>query len=386
MIQPVRWALRAIGPAIPPVNPVEAARAGLGALVGLAVAGLFLLSPATDFQLGLYLIAPFGATSVLVFAVPSSPLAQPWSAVVGNTASALVAVAVCAVIADPALRVALAVGLAITVMILLRALHPPGGAVAMTAALSPEAMERLGFWFALSPVAAGTLLLVVVAAVYASLTGRRYPFRQFDEVNPHGTHDQNPVERLGLSEAELTDILTQYRQSLNLGVEDLARLIAAAEMQAASHQTGPLTAGDIMSRDLVTVGPEARLGQVADEFRRHGFTSLPVVGADKTFLGVIFQIHLIRRARRDAFGLQSGFRSALARLVRRDTPVEAQDIMAVNGPHATPEMPVAALLPMMAEGSIDAVPVLDGRRIVGIVTRTDLIAALARQSLRQPAI
>ena len=153
-----------------------------------------------------------------------------------------------------------------------------------------------------------------------------------------------------------------------------------------SHQTGPLTAGDIMSRDLVTVGPEARLGQVADEFRRHGFTSLPVVGADKTYLGVLFQIHLIRRARRDAFGLQSGFRSALARLVRRDTPVEAQDIMAVNGPHATPEMPVAALLPMMAEGSIDAVPVLDGRRIVGIVTRTDLIAALARQSLRQPAI
>lgn len=385
MLLPVRWALRAIGPAIPPVSPVEAARAGLGALIGLGVTGLFLLSPSVDLRLGLYLIAPFGATSVLVFAVPSSPLAQPWSAVVGNTASAVVAVAVCALIDDPALRVALAVGLAITVMILLRALHPPGGAVAMTAALSPEAVNELGLWFALSPVAAGTLLLVVVAALYAALTGRRYPFRQFDEVNPHGTSDHSPVERLGLSEAELTAILTQYRQSLNLGVEDLARLIAAAEMQAASHQTGPLTTGDIMSRDLVTVGPETRLGAVADEFRRHGFTALPVVGSGNTFLGVIFQIHLIRRARRDAFGLQAGFRSALARLVRRDTPVEAQDIMSVNGPHATPETPVAALLPMMAEGSTDAVPVLDGRRIVGIVTRTDLIAALARQSLRQPA-
>ena len=51
-------------------------------------------------------------------------------------------------------------------------------------------------------------------------------------------------------------------------------------------------------------------------------------------------------------------------------------------PRVTPETPVAALLPMMAEGSCDAVPVLARGRIVGIVTRTDLIAALARQSLR----
>ncbi|TRW97789.1 HPP family protein [Paracoccus sp. M683] len=384
MILPAKRALRAFGPAIPPVNPAEAIRAGLGALIGLAVAGLTLLSPAVDLQLGLYLIAPFGATAVLVFAVPSSPLAQPWSAVVGNTVSAVVAVAICALVDEPGLRVALAVGLAITVMILLRALHPPGGAVAMTAALAPDAIERLGFWFALSPVAVGTLLLVAVSVVYARLTGRRYPQRQFDEPNTHGTSDAPPPERLGLSEAELTGILTQYRQSLNLGVEDLARLIAAAEIQAASHRTGPLVAADIMSRDLVTVGPEAGLGQVADQFRQHGFTSLPVVEGNDRFLGVIFQLHLIRRAHRDAFGLQRGFGTALDRLLRRDTPVQARDIMATNGPHATPETPVAALLPMMAEGSTDAVPVLDGARIVGIVTRTDLISALARQSLNQP--
>jgi hypothetical protein len=74
---------------------IEALRAGLGALVGLGVAGLFLLSPQADQTLGLYLIAPFGATSVLVFAVPNSPLAQPWSAVVGNAAAALVGVLAC---------------------------------------------------------------------------------------------------------------------------------------------------------------------------------------------------------------------------------------------------------------------------------------------------
>lgn len=56
--------------------------------------------------------------------------------------------------------------------------------------------------------------------------------------------------------------------------------------------------------------------------------------------------------------------------------------MSVAMPRVTPETPAVALLPMMAEGSCDAVPVLARGRIVGIVTRTDLIAALARQSLR----
>lgn len=361
-------------------------RAAVGALVALALLGLFVLSPAVEPSLGLYLIAPFGATSVLLFAVPNSPLAQPWSAIVGNGSAALIGVAVCLLVADPALRIALAVGLSIAAMILVRAVHPPAGAVAMTAAMNPDQIRDLGFVFALSPVVLGTALLVVLAMGYARLTGRRYPFRQFDAPNVHGTSDPAPAERLGLSEAELTDILDRYSQSLNLGVEDLARLIGAAEIQAASHRTGSATAGEIMSRNLVTVDPDTPLVEVADLFRRHGFTSLPVVQEGDKFLGVIFQLHLIRRAHDDAFRLVRGFAPAMARLLdtRRSAPIRAGEIMAVAVPRATPTTPVAALLPMMADGNCDAVPVLTRGRIVGIVTRTDLIAALARQSLRAP--
>lgn len=387
MASPGKRILRALGPAIPSGDPREALRAGIGALVALLLLGLFVLSPAMDLRLGLYLIAPFGATSVLVFAVPNSPLAQPWSAVVGNTSAALIGVAVCLLLDDPALRVALAVGLAIAAMILLRAVHPPAGAVAMTAALGPEPIRELGFAFALAPVAVGTVLLVALAMIHARLTGRHYPMRQFDQKGAHGTADPPPSERLGLSEAELSGILDRYRQSLNLGVEDLARLIGAAEVQAAGHQTGTLTAGDIMSRNLVTVGPDTPLNTVADLFRRHGFASLPVVQQGDKFLGVIFQLHLIRRARDDAFRLDRGFGAAMARLLDRGhrSPIRAGDIMATAMPRATPATPVAALLPMMADGACDAVPVLNRGRITGIVTRTDLIAVLARQSLSRPA-
>lgn len=374
--------LRGLSPAIPANKGKEALRAGIGAMVGLGVAG-FLLSVLDGADLGLYLIAPFGASSVLLFAVPNSPLAQPWSAIVGNSVAALAGVAMCLVLQDPVLRVAAAVGLAIVGMILVRAVHPPGGAVAMVAAMSPETITETGFAFVVTPVAVVTGLLVLVAVLYAHATGRKYPFRHFEDKGPHHTADRPAIERLGLDEEELNTILQQYRQSLNLGVEDLARLIGAAEVRAASHMTGPLTAADIMSRDLVTVDADTPLGQVADLFRRHAFTSLPVVEGDGRFLGVIFQIHLIRRAREDALRLGRGFGTAMSRLIdrTRSTPVRAFEIMSATEPRATATTPIAALLPLMADGACDAVPVVDAGRIIGIVTRTDLIAALAHAGL-----
>jgi CBS domain-containing membrane protein len=353
---------------------MEALRAGLGAFIGLWLSGYFLLSPAVNLENGLYLVAPLGASAVLLFAVPNSPLAQPWSAVIGNTAAAIVGVAISLFIHEPTLRIALAVTIAILVTIMLRAVHPPAGAVAMTAAMSPEAVEHLGFWFALAPIATGTASLVLIAIAYARLTGRRYPFRQFDQQNRHGTADRIAVERLGLSEAELSDILQRYRQSFNLGVEDLARLIGAAELQAAAHQTGTPTAGAIMSSNLITVKANTDLGTVADLFRRHRFTSLPVVDEEQRFLGIIFHMHLISRAREDA----------LRRLIdpERDKPVLAIDIMSVTVPRAIATTPLGALLPLMGDTDVDAVPILEYGKLIGIVTRTDLIAAMAREIAR----
>lgn len=358
MLHDLRRALRSFGPSIASAPLSEAFRAGVGALVGLAITGLLVMSPAIDAQLGMYLIAPFGASSVLLFAVPNSPLAQPWAAVVGNTIAALIGVAACLLVADPALRIAVAVGAAITATILCRALHPPAGAVAMTAAMSPDAVADLGFRFALTPVAVGTLLLVMLAALYARLTGRYYPMRQHDEPNINKTTDPAPSTRIGLSEAQLVDLLERYRQNFNLGAVDLARLVGAVELQAAAQRTGPITAESIMSRDLVTVGADTSAEDIAALFRRHRFTSIPVVERE-CYLGVIYQIHLIG--------------------VTAD--ITAEQLMQTDVPHASPLTPLGALLPLMSDGKVDAVPILENDQITGIVTRTDLISALARYSV-----
>lgn len=363
---------RGLAPAMAGPKAVDLARAGGGAGLGLLLAGLAL----HGIGLG-WLIAPFGASAVLVFAVPNSPLAQPWSVVVGNTASALVVLAVLAVLPAQDWVVPLAVALAIVTMLALRALHPPGGAVALLVALGGGA----GGAATLAAIAVGSGLLVGFGVLWNHAVGRVYPFRQPSQPGTHGTTDPAPEARIGLDPAELATILEEYRQSANLGVADLARLVGAAEQAAAARRMEGFTAADIMSRDLVTVGPEAPLSQVADIFRKRGFTSLPVVGDEDRLLGLIFQIDLIRRAREDAFRQHHSLIRAFAHLIdsHRKRPPKAGEIMETDTPRIAPDTPVGAIMPLLADGGAEAVAVVEGPRVVGIVTRTDLVSALAQR-------
>ncbi|MEZ5798514.1 MAG: hypothetical protein R3D63_14205 [Paracoccaceae bacterium] len=69
--------LRPFGPAVAHASWHEALRAGFGALLGLGLTGAITHLSGLDSRLGLYLIAPFGASSVLIFAVPNSPWRSP---------------------------------------------------------------------------------------------------------------------------------------------------------------------------------------------------------------------------------------------------------------------------------------------------------------------
>ncbi|MGC2040724.1 HPP family protein, partial [Paraburkholderia caledonica] len=83
----LRW-LSSFIPVPVTVKWQERARSCLGALLGIAFTGgsmYLLLGPGANIPL---LVAPMGASAVLLFAVPASPLAQPWSIIGGNLVSA----------------------------------------------------------------------------------------------------------------------------------------------------------------------------------------------------------------------------------------------------------------------------------------------------------
>lgn len=363
--------LRTIGPAMAHAKLSEQLRAGAGAAIGILLcAALVLVFPGT----GLYLVAPLGATAVLVFAVPNSPLAQPWSAVVGNSVAAVAAVAVVTTVPSP-WAPALAVGIAIAAMMMLRALHPPGGAVALLAALDAEAVREAGVLFAVAPVGLLTALLVAAATAYNRATGRTYPFRRRDEA------PQSDL-RLGLTTQELQNLLEKYNQSANVGAADLGRLLAAAEREAAHHRFGATTCADVVGRRPITVRLETPAIRMARLFRRHNIKSLPVVDGDQRLLGIVLQSDLLEYLTPRLVSTAGG---GLRRTGRAAGHARAGRIMRTAPPTVPADTPVGVLLNVMSHLSNQVVAVVQDDRLVGVITRSDLIALLLRDGARRSA-
>jgi CBS domain-containing membrane protein len=125
---------------------------------------------------GWAVLASMGASAVLLFAVPHGPMSQPWPVLVGHGLSALIGVACARWFGDPLLAAGCAVGLSIGGMQVLKCIHPPGGATALTAVVGGKAIHDLGFHFVLVPVLANAVTMVVLAvAVNWFFRWRRYP-------------------------------------------------------------------------------------------------------------------------------------------------------------------------------------------------------------------
>lgn len=168
--------MRGNGQSPPRVSWAEIARSWLGAFLGLGVLGLAHNATADLLETTL-LFGPFGASAVLLFAAPRSPLAQPRNLLGGHLLSALAGVALARWMPGPTwLVAAMAVATAIAVMHATKTLHPPGGATAMVAVIGGASITGLGFVYALFPVGMGAVVLLAMGlALNNAMPGRKYP-------------------------------------------------------------------------------------------------------------------------------------------------------------------------------------------------------------------
>ena len=194
----------------------------IGALLGVALTMLVCTySPFASADLPM-IVAPIGASAVLAFAVPASPLAQPWSVVGGNVVSALVGIAAYKFVPEPHVAAGVAVGGAILAMSLLRCLHPPGGAAALTAVIGSPAIHAAGWSFALVPVGINSVALAALAIAFHRWSGHSYPHRPLP-VAP---------EPLGLHLDDIDRALADMPDSFDIARADLDALLTRAEHHA----------------------------------------------------------------------------------------------------------------------------------------------------------
>lgn len=161
-------------PVRPPARDI--ARSVVGAFLGIGLVAALDQFVLHDLDLAL-VVGAFGATAVLVYGAPNSPLAQPYNVIVGHLISAMIGVAAFQAVGGVDwLAAALAVSLAIGAMQITRSVHPPGGASALIAVVASPKIHDLGFLYALFPVGAGALVLVLVAWVTNNVAAtRRWP-------------------------------------------------------------------------------------------------------------------------------------------------------------------------------------------------------------------
>jgi len=148
----------------------------LGAFFGIGIIA-FLQSHYLLEQENVFLIGSFGASSVLIYGAIQSPLAQPRNLIGGHVISALVGVTVFKIVPDILwLSAPFAVAFSIVLMQYTKTLHPPGGATALIAVTSTGKIPELGYWYALSPVFSGCVILLIVALFFNNITkNRSYP-------------------------------------------------------------------------------------------------------------------------------------------------------------------------------------------------------------------
>lgn len=226
----------------------ERLRAGIGALIAIAltagIAQLIVGRAAVP-----TLVAPMGASAVLLFGVPASPLAQPWSIIGGNLISACVGVTCAYLIPDPTDAAALAVGLAICAMFALRCLHPPSGAVALTAVLGGPSIHALGYGFVLAPIAIQSAALLSTAIVFHTLSGHRYPHGHAGSIptaSPQGL--AGIAGTTGIARARLDAALARRGELLDIDPDDLEALLREMHQETAARATIDLVSAGVVPR------------------------------------------------------------------------------------------------------------------------------------------
>lgn len=360
---------------LPETNTVswsERARSTIGVVIGLAGIVCLGLFTTSNGDTSPWIIASIGASAYIVFVLPSSPLAQPWAVIAGSFFSALVALTATYFFQDKVFLIPLSVGLAILVMFVMRCLHPPAAALALLIPLN----GFTDFHFLLFPVLANVVLLVLVGAIYNSLSGKPYPYRP--KVIANSTPAQKQDRKI--EDEEIDAVLARYNQVIDVNKEDLANLITQVEQRANHKKLKSMLCKQMMTTTVKHVSVHTSLDEAWKILRSDHVKALPVIDADRRVLGIITLEGFIEKAAGD---FQSNFGKGLKALLRTSisglnkAPQTAGQIMSAPVKVISQESTMLDLMGIFCGAGHHHIPVVNAdAQLVGMITQSDFIKAI----------
>jgi CBS domain-containing membrane protein len=365
---------------VPLLSSGERWRSALGALFGLSLAAALLAAmPATGSSPAL--IAPMGASAVILFALPLSPLAQPWSVLGGYLIAALTAVTCAFLVPHAVLAAALAVGMTIWLSSRLVCLHPPSGALAILIVFDHRLAP--GHTVDLVLLALGNVLAMVAAALLVNrlLLRRRYPHcRAEQSKRSDPAVDTRPALRIGLSHADLSAAVQQVDGYLDIQDDDLLQVYRFAVDHAFERHLA-LRCGDIMRSDVRTLEFASDLQEAWDLLQSGRIQALPILDRiSKRVLGIVTLTDFLRQIEGSAVASLS---LQMRELLKRNPTTSSEkaevvgQIMSATPFSVSAQTPVVELVKQWVDNGLQHIPVVDEKkRFVGLISQIDLTAAL----------
>ncbi len=329
-----------------------------------------------------YVVASMGASGVLLFALPQSPLSQPWPLVGGHLISAVVGVLCYRYVPDLRLAAALTVGLSIALMYFTHSLHPPGGAAGLGAVVGGSEIHELGFTYVLVPVGLNVLLLLAIAMVLNNaVNGRRYPLSLGRKRQRFARLPGWGLGRASFSDRDLQAALQDMGVLMDISREDLNKIYSLAVLEANKRRLGEVACRDIMTPDPLALEYATELEQAWALMQAQRLKAVPVVDRFRRVIGVVTVADFVAHA--SARKGRGPLLERLGRMLGR-SPEQEDEETVIGQIMSTPAITVAAerhvmeVINVFTEAGIHHLPVVDERKkLVGMVTRADIMRAMS---------
>lgn len=352
-----------------PIARQEMLRATIGASLALLCTAFISLSLANYASTHHWLVASFGASALLLFLVPTSPLAQPWNILVGNSLSVLIGICCARWIPHTVLALTVAGGLSMSMMLLSRSVHPPSVAMAVF----PTLNGIHDFQFVLFPVLTDSSILLLLAVLYNNLTGTRYPAWHKPEQSP-----PTITQASRFTDEDYDAALEHYKQTLNVSREDLQKLLAYVHTIAFQRNLGTRHCAALMQPEAPYTTADTPLEQAWALLHEHKTKALAVLDEEKRVIGILTQADFLRRVNlQEQQGLRHRLREFMqSKKGRHSMPVVA-NIMSSPAICAYSEQSITELIPLFSQDKHRHLPVIDAQgHCLGMITQSDLMLEL----------
>ncbi|WP_321924689.1 CBS domain-containing protein [Paraburkholderia guartelaensis] len=153
-----------------------------------------------------------------------------------------------------------------------------------------------------------------------------------------------------------------------------------------------MQASDIMTRDVITVRPNASVFEAATQLAEHHISGIPVVDDNGAVVGMLSENDLLHRVETGTGKPQRSWLSEFLHSTRKlageylkENAAEVSDVMTCNVVSVAPSATLGEVADLLERHHIKRVPVLTQGKLVGIVSRANLVRALASSIQHDPA-